>query len=149
LVPNELEVREHLRQTALRLTRALGERLLAAQHRYDQLDGRRPFQFPLDGILRRQQRCDEWAGRLDRAIWNRLRDGQHRLGRLAGLIEGLSPLNVLARGYSLTTREDGHTVLRDADQVVAGERIVTRLSRGSIASRVEQKLIDAQETPSS
>src|SRR5437773_8265235 len=65
LVPNEPEIREQLDQTALRLTRALHERLQTAQHRVEQLAGRRPFQFPLDGILRRQQRCDDWAGRLD------------------------------------------------------------------------------------
>jgi exodeoxyribonuclease VII large subunit len=145
LVPNESEIRELLRQTALRLSRALGDRLKNAKHQFDQVTGRRPFQFPLDGILRRQQRCDDWAGRLDRAVWNRLRDGQHRMARMAAVLEGLSPLSVLARGYSLTTREDGHTVIRSADEVTLGERVITRLGQGSIESRVEQKLTDVRE----
>jgi exonuclease VII large subunit len=51
-------------------------------------------------------------------------------------------LNVLARGYSLTTRVDGHTVLRNAEEVASGDQILTRLGSGSIASRVEQKFID-------
>jgi exodeoxyribonuclease VII large subunit len=51
-------------------------------------------------------------------------------------------LNVLARGYSLTTRDDGRTVIRSADQVDAGDRLVTRLARGRITSRVEQKHVE-------
>lgn len=145
LVPNESEIRELLEQAAVRLTRALRDRLQTALHHFEQLARRRPFQVPLDGILRRQQRCDDLAGRLDRAIWNRLRDGQHRMARLAALVQGLSPLNVLARGYSLTTRDDGHTVLRDADQVAPGDQVITRLARGKITSRVEQRLVDVEE----
>jgi exodeoxyribonuclease VII large subunit len=141
-VPNESEMRQYLDQSATRLARALQGRLQTARLCFEQLAGRRPFRVPLDGVLRRQQRCDDLGGRLDRAVWNRLRDGEHRMARLAGLIQGLSPLNVLARGYSLTTRVDGHTVLRSAEQVACGEQILTRLESGSIASRVEQKFID-------
>lgn len=142
VVPNEQEMRDCLRQSAVRMSRSLQDRLHAVRHRFDQLAARRPFQFPYDGIRQRQQRCDELSGRLNRAIWNRLRDGHHRLATLAGRTEALSPLNVLARGYSLTTRDDGRTVIRSADQIDAGDRLVTRLARGRITSRVEQKHVE-------
>jgi len=139
VVPNEAEVGEMLTQTGVRMARALEGRLRRCRLHFDQLAGRRPFRFPFDAVFQRQQRCDELAGRLARAVWNRWRDGHHRLGRHAALIEGLSPLNVLARGYSLTTREDGMSVVRAADQVAVGERIVTRLANGRVSSRVEEK----------
>jgi exodeoxyribonuclease VII large subunit len=145
LVPSESEIRELLDQATLRMTRGLRERLRTAQHRFEQLSGRRPFQLPLDGIMRRQQHCDNWAGRLDRAIWNRLRDGQHRMARIAAMLDGLSPLNILARGYSLTTREDGHTVVRDAREVAPNDRIITRLRQGVVTSRVEAVEPDQRE----
>jgi exodeoxyribonuclease VII large subunit len=137
LVPHEADIRELLQQTTRRLVGALTERLRTATQQFSQLSARRPFQSPLDGIRRRQQRSDDLAGRLDRAVQQRLRDGHNRVAGIAQLVEGLSPLNVLARGYSLTTRDDGHTVLRDADRVADGDRIVTRLAKGVIASRVE------------
>lgn len=146
VVPNELEVRQHLGQIATRLTRALGDRLKGSFQRLDWISSRRPFQFPLDGIRRRQQLCDDLAARLDRAVKNRFHDGQQRLRQMAGRIEGLSPLNILARGYSLTTRADGRTVLRDADQVAAGERIVTRLARGVVTSVVEPSPLGVEES---
>lgn len=142
VVPNEQELRELLRQAAGRMTRSLQDRLQAGRHRFDQLAARRPFRFPYDGIRQRQQRCDELSGRLNRAIWNRLRNGHDRLATLAGRTEALSPLNVLARGYSLTTRDDGRTVVRRADQIPVGDRIVTRLAAGRITSRVEQQHLD-------
>jgi exodeoxyribonuclease VII large subunit len=60
-----------------------------------------------------------------------------RLARLAAGLEALSPLAVLARGYSLTFRSDGLSLIRSADQVEPGQRIVTRLAIGQITSRVE------------
>jgi exodeoxyribonuclease VII large subunit len=57
---------------------------------------------------------------------------------MAARLESLSPLNVLARGYSLTSKEDAQEMLRHADQVQPGDRIVTRLAAGRIVSRVEE-----------
>ena len=46
----------------------------------------------------------------------------------------LSPRNVLERGYSITTREGEARSLRDASQVMSGERLVTTLARGQVRS---------------
>lgn len=145
VVPSEQAVREHLKKDELRLVGSLQSLLRGTRRRLAQLADRRPFQFPFEFVFRRQHLCDDRAGRADRAIRNRLQEGGLRLARLAALLEGLSPLNVLARGYSLTTREDGVTVVRCADDVVVGERLLTRLSRGRITSRVEQKLTHAKD----
>ena len=56
----------------------------------------------------------------------------------AGRLETLSPLNVLARGYSLTMCAGDRKVLREANQVQAGDLLVTVLQRGQITSRAEQ-----------
>lgn len=60
-----------------------------------------------------------------------------RLARLAAGLEALSPLGVLARGYSLTVRRDDGAVIRSAEQVQPGEALITRLAQGQITSRVE------------
>ena len=48
----------------------------------------------------------------------------------------LSPLGVLERGYSITTREGSEAAIRDAATVHSGERLVTRLARGELRSLV-------------
>lgn len=50
----------------------------------------------------------------------------------------LSPTETLARGYSITTNATG-TIIRSAQQAQAGELIQTRLSDGTIESRVLSK----------
>ena len=75
-----------------------------------------------------------------------LDDRRHRLARLAAWLEALSPLAVLARGYSLTFQADGKTLVRSTSDVQPGDLILTRLSAGQISSRVvhqeERKMTD-------
>ena len=59
------------------------------------------------------------------------------LAALAARLEALSPLNVLARGYSLTRTDARPALVRSADQVQPGDRLITTVHRGQIVSRVE------------
>jgi exodeoxyribonuclease VII large subunit len=52
-----------------------------------------------------------------------------------GKLETLSPLRVLARGYSITRSEGA--VLLDASSARIGENLNTILFRGRVTSRVE------------
>ncbi|MEI4902594.1 exodeoxyribonuclease VII large subunit, partial [Klebsiella pneumoniae] len=49
-----------------------------------------------------RRRLDDLTGRLDRALARGLDRRRHRLVGVAGRLDSLSPLAVLARGYSLT-----------------------------------------------
>jgi exodeoxyribonuclease VII large subunit len=76
------------------------------------------------------------ADREGRGVRKSLDDRRNQLARLAASLEALSPLGVLARGYSLTLKLDGRPV-RSADDVQPGDWIETRLASGRIFSRVE------------
>jgi exodeoxyribonuclease VII large subunit len=58
------------------------------------------------------------------------------LGELAAKLDSLSPLAVLARGYSIAYGADG--ILTDTEGVAAGDKINVRLSRGSLVCAVEK-----------
>ncbi len=85
-----------------------------------------------------RQRVERVSERIDRTLTRNLELRRQRLARLAARIEALSPLAVLARGYSLTFAADGTTLLRSADEVSPGSLIETRLARGRLVSRVEE-----------
>jgi exodeoxyribonuclease VII large subunit len=61
-----------------------------------------------------------------------------RLEAQAARLESLSPLNVLARGYSLTRTESDGVVVRTPVQVRPGDRLLTLVEHGRIVSRVEE-----------
>ena len=76
--------------------------------------------------------------RLQEQAHHRLRELKSRLGALQAELRLLGPEQVLARGYSITTRAGDGEVIRDAQQVRPGEELKTRLKCGELRSRVEQ-----------
>jgi exodeoxyribonuclease VII large subunit len=79
---------------------------------------------------------DRWAERARHALEQNLVVRRHSVARLAASLQALSPLAVLARGYSLTLKEDGRTLVRASHEVQTGDLIHTRLASGEIQSRV-------------
>lgn len=137
VVPDRDEVLAYLEGQQRRLRSGLAGRLAAAESRLTALATCRVFRRPLEQVQRMAQRLDELAARAQRAVGHRLAVAQSLLGTKAGQLDSLSPLGVLARGYSLTTRlADGHLV-RAASEVTVGDRVRTRLASGEIISQVE------------
>lgn len=61
-----------------------------------------------------------------------------RIQSLSARLEGLSPLNVLSRGYSITYRLPARKVLVRSADVRAGDRVLVRLSEGSLDCTVNE-----------
>jgi exodeoxyribonuclease VII large subunit len=114
-------VAQRLDYTGMRLARAIPERLARDTQRVDYLRGR---------ILRLGPRLTE--------------RNQARFGMAAARLEDLSPLAILARGYSATFAEDGRTVVKSTSQVRAGDRIRVRVSDGRILANVTETVEEEQ-----
>ena len=80
-------------------------------------------------------RLDRLRPRLEPLLKLRLQQVEARLSNAATKLAAYSPFGVLERGYSLTTAADG-SVVRDAAQLQAGDRITTRFSAGEAVSQV-------------
>lgn len=83
------------------------------------------------------QRCDKALEALPKYMEQYLLGSRHKLELAAARLNGLSPLAVLARGYSVTETVRGKLV-SSADQVGWGEEIVTVLNDGKIFSQVQE-----------
>jgi exodeoxyribonuclease VII large subunit len=137
VTPHRQEFLEWLETIESQLRVHLGRRLTVARTRLEELARRQAFQRPLERLRDRERRLDESNGRLKRAARQRLQGARERMEALAARLESLSPLNVLARGYSLTRTESGLEVVRDPGQVQAGDLLITDVQHGRIRSRVE------------
>jgi exodeoxyribonuclease VII large subunit len=99
------------------------------------LEGR--MRHALESELRRaQQRVDEAQTQLVHRMEKRTQRARQLVVQQETALRTLSPLAVLERGYSLTTRADG-AVVRAAADVAAGDRIKTRVADGELISVVE------------
>lgn len=135
-VPDRDGVAADVNAMAERLARALRGETTHARTRLDRL-GDRLAGSALASLARADRRLGPLADRLALATRRDFERRAESIASLAGRLEALSPLSVLARGYSLTLDEGGRTVLRDARQTRPGDLIRTRLAHGAVLSRVE------------
>jgi exodeoxyribonuclease VII large subunit len=68
----------------------------------------------------------------------RLQSRREVLRQLEKRLKVLGPEQVLARGYSITTDAATGKVMRDAAKVRTGQKLKTRLAKGSVVSRAEE-----------
>ena len=113
-------LRHHWQKTAENLT-ALSMRL---------------YKNPLPLRLQQyEQRLAQLKVRLNSHMNLMLSLQQKQLSHLCGKLDSLSPLKVLARGYSITQNQQNFTI-RSIKDVNVGEQIKTRLTDGNIISQV-------------
>jgi exodeoxyribonuclease VII large subunit len=140
------------------LANALQHRVHTAAQRVARVASRPVLQDPHAVLGPATQRLDYLSARLGRAIPERLARDEARVGYLrervlnlgprlaerpgaqislaAARLEDLSPLGILARGYSATFGQDGHTVVRSVGQVEHGDHIQVMVSDGRIHATV-------------
>lgn len=136
LIPDDGETLVALRRLDDRLIRATKRTLDVLKTRLDRLARTGVFLAPSDRLLSGgRQKLDSLDRRLDRAANGQIQKNRTQLAQQAAKLEALSPLAVLARGYSLTETESGR-LIRSAAEARRGEKIVTRLTDGKIISEI-------------
>jgi exodeoxyribonuclease VII large subunit len=138
VAPAAEELAAGLQQLQKRLGAAMRSRTAAARARLDALARHPAFRRPFQRVHDLGRRLDELQVRAAGAIRRLLQVARHRAEAAAAQLESLSPLAVLARGYSLTQRTADGAVVHDAASLAPGESITTRFARGQAISRVEQ-----------
>jgi exodeoxyribonuclease VII large subunit len=136
-VPDGQEVHDWLRSQDSQIRDSIQRLCDRLRHRLDSLAQRRVMQRPLERLRDYQRRLDDWGERMQRASHSRLERAQRELESVSARLESLSPLNVLARGYSLTRIEASRVLVHSADQVRTGDLLETHVQHGRILSRVE------------
>jgi exodeoxyribonuclease VII large subunit len=139
VIPSAEELTARLAQLQRRMSSTLRGRVTSLKGRVEQLGRSRVLRNPRTLIFDLSHRLDELEQQAARAIRRRVALAGDRLKATAGCLESLSPLGVLARGYSVTARVASGEIVRDAGEIEPGETIRTRLAAGELISRVENR----------
>ena len=118
-----------------RLRRAIATTVRHAAHRMQLAARDLRAANPTARTLADRRRLAELSARLERSVHRQLDRARHRLSGTAGRLDSLSPLAVLARGYSLTRLPSGE-IVRSVRRVAAGDEVRVLLHEGSLACRV-------------
>ena len=76
--------------------------------------------------------------RLIRSIQDKLLKDDERLRSLARVLESVSPLPTLSRGYAIVRDQDSASVLTKKSQLEMGQRVVTRITDAIFVSKIEK-----------
>lgn len=160
IVPNADELASSLARIETGLTRSLLLTLQSAQATCDRLRQRPLFADPSQLFRAREMQLDGAAQRLQQALPTRLQRDQQlthtmrarlallganllapfqsAVGLSAAQLDSLSPLAVLARGYSIARDQSGR-VVNSIDAVDLNQQIAVRLADGSLKCTVDTK----------
>lgn len=140
VVPSLEEISSRLHSLTDRCLQAAQRHARRNRERLEALRSRRPFLRPFARIQDLARRGDELEARTDRGIRRILADHNSHFQHLVGKLQSLSPLSVLARGYSLTSDAESGELLRSIRRVKSGQRLHTRLTDGEVVSVVENRI---------
>lgn len=118
-----------------RLDRAARNVINSRQNRLTALQTRSILKRPHELVQRRFRQLDELDARGRKAMFTRMELNKAKLSKAAATLSALSPLNVLARGYSVTLDCKDNTI-QDPTQVKTGDTIRSRVENGDIESVV-------------
>jgi exodeoxyribonuclease VII large subunit len=137
IVPAAEEITARVRSFQERLRHAAHRRVMWLRARYDGIASQRPFRRPFELIHDRSRLLDDLSTHSTAAMRRQLREYENRMATMAGKVESLSPLAVLARGYTITQDKNNGDVVRSAKRLKVGQSIVTRFTSGAAVSKVE------------
>jgi len=125
---------QRLDNLTMALDNATQRRIEQTQRRLEQ--NKQPLErvSPERQIQRQLQSNQYLNSQLHKSMANILSNLKFRLAKSSELLDSVSPLSTLSRGYSITYCSD--KIIKSEKEVAAGDEIVTRLHDGQIKSRV-------------
>ena len=136
VVPRKDLLIEKTEKFKTRLLQSLTGKLRLSKEKLDRIANSYVIRQPFDKFNRWQQRLDDLSQRFNLNITHALNSEREKLSGIAGKLESLSPLNVLKRGYTITTKQEDNKSLRYITDLSKGDKIKTNLSKGSIISEI-------------
>jgi exodeoxyribonuclease VII large subunit len=116
---------------------AMQSNLAALQARLDRVENRLKRNNPLLALNLYHQRVREMQRRLRQIGARLISDREQDLAKSAGVLEAVSPLSTLARGYSVARKSSGRrNLITAAEQVQVGDPIEVLLHQGRLECEV-------------
>jgi len=125
----------------------IGRRLVLSishyqKHRYNQLIHLQQNILrltPLHQINSLQQQMAVYEKQMTQAILFKLKTLKQQLNNNIQLLDSLSPLQILTRGYAMV-KDDKGNIITHIDSLNIGDKITTRLSDGEFSAVIDEKL---------
>jgi len=136
VVKNKMELDEKLNSLSIRLKNTLRTQLAQFSIRLQRCQQSPVFLHPYQNILQFQQRVDEIVNTLVLLNSHLLEQKKALTQNLTDRLTTLSPLAILSRGYSITSKLITGELIKDVAQVELNEELKIRVHQGQMIARV-------------
>lgn len=137
-VPDQDALRQNLDAMSSAMASALNRQIKAAQQHLTVLSHSPALKSPTGYLEQRSQSLELVKNRLISAQNQQITQKNQHYIALVSKLDAMSPLKVLARGYSMAQTEEGE-VIRSIQQVELGQRIRVSFSDGNLSATVMEK----------
>jgi len=135
VVPDQGELRDRVLSLQSRMQQAMGKQIKICRQDLENLRTKRVLQSPVNYIQDRRLLLDYQQKQLQASMQQLLGRKKQAYIHLAASMEAMSPLKVLARGYSMTRDQSG-AVLSDVRQTKIGDIISVTLHSGELEAGI-------------
>ena len=136
IVPSRDDVFDTLTEFQRRLDSLLLHRLSQAEMRLQSISSRPALQSPERLLETPMQLLDDMHESLDNRIDVLIQTRTEQLERVSQVLDAISPLKTLARGYSVTLDADSDKVIMSIEHVKPEQLIRTKLCDGEFISKI-------------
>lgn len=126
---------QRLDELSIALQQAMRNSLYQQERTLNNLTPRLMRQSPDKKLTQASHQLAQLQTRLNQAIQQQLQQANNSLALQASRLDSVSPLNVLARGYSIT-KTDKQKVVKSVADVKVGDTLITELVDGTLHSQV-------------
>ena len=126
---------QRLDELTIALQQGMRNRLYQQERTLNNLTPRLMRQSPDKKLSQASHQLMQIQTRLEQAMQHKLQHAQNSLALQASRLDSVSPLNVLARGYSITKTPQGK-VVKSVNHIKTGDVLITELADGAIKSTV-------------
>lgn len=117
------------------LNAAMQQRISRAQQQQQQLSNRIKLASPQRGVSNHKQVLERLNLTLQQTMQDRIVNEKHRLATASQLLDSVSPLATLSRGYSISFKEG--EIVKSAKQLQSGDTVTNRFADGEVSSVVK------------
>jgi exodeoxyribonuclease VII large subunit len=128
---------QRLDMAQMRLNNSLQRQLSSQQTRLTGLSHRLQSNKPDKQLSQMKQSVQQLQQRMQHTFQLQLQEFKNRLARQAEVLNAVSPLSTLSRGYAILTTESG-AVVKASSQVQIGDTVTAQLHEGSFSCSVDK-----------
>ena len=138
VIPRKEDLVNSISTNTVRLRNALLNSLGAMAQRLAKLSQSYALKQPLKMVEKYEQMIDDLRKDIAIRINHLVKLHGENYNLLAQKLAVLSPLSILSRGYSVSSRLPEKKIIKDARDISVGDRIETRLGKGAFISKIEE-----------